>query len=197
MYALHKISHFSMKLNTLYIQVLYYTSWRYSKFQPLDNDFVKNLEFPSGDVAFHRTCVDQLKQARSSIFDQICRETFVPHYTDIRFDYLLAKRSITKEKLATWLETVCCILDQYAIPWLEKTAPFPEELGKLKDEKISDQETIINLQNKVIEKQEESLKSVQSAVQTTVETEMKSYSSAVSKSCSEAFAPKRIQEDCC
>ena len=149
--------------------------------QPLDNDFVKNLEFPSGDVAFHRTCVDQLKQARSSIFDEICRETFVPHYTDIRFDYLLAKRSITKEKLATWLETVCCILDQYAIPWLEKTAPFPEEIGKLKDEKISDQETIINLQNKVIEKQEESLKSVQSAVQTTVETEMKSYASAVSK----------------
>ena len=161
--------------------------------QPLDNDFVKNLEFPSGDVAFHRTCVDQLKQARSSIFDQICREKFVPHYTDIRFDYLLAKRSITKEKLATWLETVCCVLDQYAIPWLEKTALFPEELGKLKDEKISDQETIINLQNKVIEKQEESLKSVQSAVQTTVETEMKSYASAVSKSCSEAFAPKRIQ----
>ena len=161
--------------------------------QPLDNDFVKNLEFPSGDVAFHRTCVDQLKQARSSIFDEICRETFVPHYTDIRFDYLLAKRSITKEKLATWLETVCCILDQYAIPWLEKTAPFPEEIGKLKDEKISDQETIINLQNKVIEKQEESLKSVQSAVQTTVETEMKSYASAVSKSCSEAFAPKLIQ----
>ena len=45
----------------------------------------------------------------------------------------------------------------------------------------------------MIEKQEESLKSVQSAVQTTVETEMKSYASAVSKSCSEAFAPKRIQ----
>ena len=66
--------------------------------QPLDNDFVKNLEFPSGDVPFHRTCVDQLKQARSIILDQICRETFVSHYTDIRFDYLLAERSVTTEK---------------------------------------------------------------------------------------------------
>ena len=77
--------------------------------------------------------------------------------------------------MANWLETVCCILDQCAISWLEKTAPFPEELGKLKDEKTSDQETIINLRNKVIEKQDESLKSVHSAVQTTVETEIKSF----------------------
>ena len=35
-----------------------------------------------------------------------------------------------------------------------------EELGDLKNEKISDQETIINLQTKVIEKQEERLESV-------------------------------------
>ena len=46
----------------------------------------------------------------------------------------------------------------------------------------------------MIEKQGESLKSVQSAVQTTVETEMKkSYASAFSKNRSEAFAPKQIQ----
>ena len=58
-------------------------------FQPLYNDFVKNLEFPSGDFAFHKTFVDQLKQAISCVFDIICIETFLPHYTDIRFDNLL------------------------------------------------------------------------------------------------------------
>ena len=48
------------------------------------------------------------------------------------------------------------------IPWLENTAIFPDELGELKDESISDLYTITNLKNKVIEKQEES------AVQTIV-----------------------------
>ena len=46
------------------------------------------LEFPSGDVAFHKTFVDHMKQAISCVFDIICIETFVPHYTDIRFDNL-------------------------------------------------------------------------------------------------------------
>ena len=119
--------------------------------------------------------------------DDIYRETCVADYTAIRYTHLLAKRSVTKEKLASWLETVCCILDQHTMPWLEKAAPLTEELGKLKDEKIS--ETIISLQNNVIKKQEDSLRSVQ----TTVETGMKSYASVVSKSCSNEFTLKRIQ----
>ena len=80
------------------------------------------------------------------------------------------KWSVTKEKLATWLETVCCILDHHAMSWLDKAVPLAEELGKLKVEKICEQETIINLLNKVIEKQEDSLRSVQNADQTTVES---------------------------
>ena len=72
---------------------------------------------------------------------------------------------------------------------LEKAAPLAEELGKLKYEKISDQETFINLQNKVIVKQEDSLRSVQNAVQTTLE----SHVSVVLKSCFDVFTPKRIQ----
>ena len=153
---------------------------------------MRNLDRP-GDVYFHGTFVEQMKKARDSLFTDICEDIFVPQFSDIRSVSLLAKRSVTKEKLACWLETVCCIFDQYAIPWLEKAAPLAEELRVMKEEKISDQVTIINLQNKVIEKQDESLKSVQNAVQTTVKTEMKSYATAVSKSCSDAFAPKRIQ----
>ena len=65
--------------------------------------------------------------------------------TDIRIDNLLVKRSTTKEKLAVWLETVCCILDQHAIPWLEKAAPLSDEVEKLKSENIADQKTVISL----------------------------------------------------
>ena len=67
---------------------------------PLDNEYVKNLDQPSGDV-FHKTVIDQLRKSRTIILDDICRETCVPEYTDICSAYLLAKRSVTKEKLAT------------------------------------------------------------------------------------------------
>ena len=60
---------------------------------------------------------------------------------------------------------------------------------KLKDGKISDQETIIKLQDKLIEKREEEISSVKS----TVKTELKSYSSAVSKNCMAALSPKKIE----
>ena len=110
---------------------------------PLENQHVRNLDRP-GDVYFHRTFVEQVKKARDSLFTDICEEIFVPQFSDIRSVSLLSKRSVTKEKLACWLETVYCIFDQYAIPWLEKAAPLTKELGKFKDEKISDQETIIN-----------------------------------------------------
>ena len=105
---------------------------------------------------------------------------------------MLAKRTTTKEKLAVWLETVCCILDQYAIPWLEKAAPLSDEVEKLKSEKIADQKTVISLQNKLIEAHEKNVESVQNVVKTTVETEMTNYASAVTKSCSSALAPRKI-----
>ena len=45
---------------------------------------------------------------------------------------------------------MCCILDQYAIPWLEKATTLSDEVEKLKSEKIADQKTVIGLQNKLI-----------------------------------------------
>ena len=98
---------------------------------------------------------------------------------------MLAKRSVTEEKLASWLETVCCILD--AVSWLEKAALLPDDICVLKSEKITDQERIITLQNQLIIQQQDQLKSVQEIVQTTVhnsvKTEMKTYAFTVSKSC--------------
>ena len=98
------------------------------------------------------------------------------------------KRSVTKEKLCDWLETVCRILDQFSIPWLNIATPLAEEVQTLKDEKIADQKTIIDLQSNMIDKSEDQLKSVKS----TAETELKSYSSLVSKTCAAALAPKKI-----
>ena len=57
---------------------------------PLDNEYVKNLDQPAGDVVFHRTVIDQLRKSRTTILDDICRETCVPDYTDIRSAHLLA-----------------------------------------------------------------------------------------------------------
>ena len=59
----------------------------------------------------------------------------------------------------------------------------------MNNEKLVDQTKIIDLQNQLIEKQEEQL----SAVKTTGATQMKTYTSAVMKSCNTALAPKKIQ----
>ena len=132
--------------------------------QPLENEHVKNLDQPSENVIFHRTFVDQVKKARNSVFGDICMETCVPEYSDIRLKNLLAKRSVTKEKLASWLETVCCILDEYAISGLDEAALVSEEVESLKNEKISDERSIISLQSQLTEKHEDGVKSVQSKV---------------------------------
>ena len=86
---------------------------------------------------------------------------------------------------------MCCILDQYAIPWFEKAAPLSDEVEKLKSEKIADQKTVISRQNKLIEAHEKNVESVQNVVKTTVETEMKTYAPAMTKSCSSALEPRK------
>ena len=137
--------------------------------------------------------MEQVKNARDSVFDDVCLTTGVPEYSDIKLVHLFAKCSVTKEKLASWLETVCHILDQFAIPWLDKAAPLSEDVVTLKNDKISDQRKIISLQGQLIKKHEDSDMSVQSVAQTTMENEMKTYASAVSKSCSSALTPKKIE----
>ena len=116
--------------------------------------------------------MDQVKNARNSVFGDICLETCVSEYSDIRLTNLLAKRNVTKEKLASWLETVCFSFDQYAITCLDKAVLMSEEVESLKNEKISEKRSIVSLQGQLIEKHEDSVKSVQSVIQTTVETDI-------------------------
>ena len=61
------------------------------------------------------------------------------------------------------------------------------QLEKLKDEKITDQDKIIELQNKLIKKKDEELNVVN-----TVSSELKSYSSVLRESCSAALEPRKI-----
>ena len=178
----------------------------------LDNDHVKNLDKPTEYQEFHASYVDQMVRARNSIFIEMCNEIGLGYdYRFIGARYIKAKRTITKEKLGDWTETLAHILDTYCVPWLQKAAPLAEEVRtlrsevqKLTAENSAYQKRVIDLQTQLIDKQNEQLNSVKSMVETemktysasvksTVETEMKSYSEAVSKSCSNAFAPKKIQ----
>ena len=101
----------------------------------------------------------------------------------------MAKKTVTRDMLTDWLETACWILNVFAVPLLESAVDMSEEYQKLKDKKIEAQKCIIELQNRLIEKKDAEISSVRS----TVKEEIKTYSAAVSKSCSAALAPKKIQ----
>ena len=64
-----------------------------------------------------------------------------------------------------------------------------ERIEELSSEKIEDQKTVISLQNQLIEKKDGEL----NAVQNTVQTELKTYSSALTRTCAAALTPKKIK----
>ena len=114
---------------------------------------------------------DQVARATNSVFNEMCHELDVKEYGEFVLKNL-NKRSVSKEKLCDWLQTVCFILNGYAAAHLQMAA---ERVDKQNISLIAKQRTVIDLQKKLIEKKDEELKSVQ----TTVQTEMKSYSSAL------------------
>ncbi len=73
--------------------------------------------------------------------------------------------------------------------WKHFYCNLPDRIEKLKDEQISAQKSIIELQSKLIEKKDEEL----GTVKTVVQSEMKSYSSMLSATCSKALAPKKMK----
>ena len=153
---------------------------------PLDNKHTESLEeYTCGP--FKEVFVEQIRTARDSVFAEIRKDLNITFNQDVRACYM-AKKTVTRDKLISWLETVCCIPDLFALPLLDCGVGMIEDHQKLKDEKILNQETIIKLQDKLIEKREEEISSVQS----TVKTELKSYSAVVSQSCKAALAQKKI-----
>ena len=141
-------------------------------------------------TSFKGRYLEQVLTSIESVSNEVCNEAgVVEEYHEITTEALMSKTKITRNKLAYWLETVKYLLCNRAMPLLEKAARMQDELVTLRQEKIKDQETIIQLQNKIIEKRDEQIDSVQA----TVQKEIKTYSTVVSKSCAAALAPRKIQ----
>ena len=71
---------------------------------PLQNKHVDPLDFIVGDD-FKDLYVQQIVQARDSVFNEMCGELNISDFQNIQA-VNLNKRSVTKEKLIGWLETV-------------------------------------------------------------------------------------------
>ncbi len=139
----------------------------------------------------------------STILTDMCVVTGIRSYYDLTPDNL-NKRTVTKERLCQWLGAFVHMMNRFANPHLQMAVERLDKISAelLAEEKkvIEHQSTVIELQSKVIEKREEDLslltttvqKEVKS-VQGVVQTEMKSYSSALSKTCAAALAPKNIR----
>ncbi len=154
---------------------------------PIHNHYVEGLDDMIG-LPFKELYVRQIVAARDSVFSDMCKDLNITNHHGIQACNL-NKRSVTKEKLIGWLETVCYILDSFSVPLLESAVPVVERVGELQEEKIDDQAKILELQRDLIVRRDNELK----AVQNTVQNEMKSYSSIVARSCSTALAPKKIE----
>ena len=154
---------------------------------PIDNNHTEGLDDVVGEP-FKELYVRQIITARDSIFDEMCAELKIENHHHVQACFL-NRKTVTKDKLVRWLETVSFILDSFCVPLLESAVPIANRISKLQEEKIEDQAKIIQLQQDLIAKRDNELK----AVHETVQTEMKSYSSVVAKSCSAALAPKKIE----
>ena len=159
----------------------------YIEMLPVENNHVNGLDDILG-TDFKELYVRQIIAARDSVFGEMCKELNITDHHNIQACNL-NKRSVTKEKLIGWLETVCYVFDSFSVPLLEKAVPIVERIGELQEEKIDDQAKILELQRDLIVRRDNEMK----AVHTTVQTEMKSYSSIVAKNCSAALAPKKIE----
>ena len=111
---------------------------------PVQNEIVDFMDDIDGQD-FKEIWVKQIVDARNSIFSEMCKELNITSHHHIQECYL-NKRSVTKEKLIRWLETVCFILDSHAVPLLQNALPVVVRIDELREEKIEDQSTIIKLQ---------------------------------------------------
>ncbi len=136
------------------------------------------------DEVFDSDYVKEVLEASKTLFTDMSKMCGVTESQDI-LPSLLAKQSISKAQLSEWLFSTIYLLDRCCNPLLSYA---DRDVGVLKDEKIGEQKKIIDLQEQLIAKQEENLQSVKK----TVETELRSYSSVVEKSCTEALKPQKL-----
>ena len=139
------------------------------------------------DGLFNGDYVRHIKSASNVLLNDMCKTCGVQDSYNI-FPNVLNKSTTTKAQLAEWLYSAIFLLDRCSIPLMDIATDQKAELDGLKDDKISDQKKIIQLQGELIDKKNEELGSVKD----TVETELKSYSSVLKESCSAALTPQKI-----
>ena len=98
---------------------------------------------------------------------------------------VLNKNTVVKAQMAEWLCTAIHLLDHCCLPLMSSARKTIEDLH---EEKICDQKEVIELQKRLISKNDREL----GLVSQTVEKELKSYSSALQQSCSTALSPTNI-----
>ena len=139
------------------------------------------------DGLFNGDYVRHIKSTSDVLLNDMCKMCGVQDSYNI-FPNVLNKSTTTKAQLAEWLYSAIFLLDRCSIPLMDIATDQKAELDGLKDDKISDQKKIIQLQSELIDKKNEELGSVKD----TVETELKSYSSVLKESCSAALTPQKI-----
>ena len=83
-----------------------------------------------------------------------------------------------------WVETLVLAFSATVSPLLEDTFKDVENVEEMKKDKLSDQATIIDSQNKLIEAKDEQVKKLQEIVQSevkSVQSETKTFSSVIQK----------------
>ena len=141
---------------------------------------------------FKPSYVQNVKDCQDEVMGNIIKSIGVESYDQISHSTLSKRGLITKDTLCTWLDPICALLNECCIPLVECTLPVYEECEELKTDKIKDQSKIIELQEELISKKEEELKIVKESVESKVKSEIKSYASAVSKTCAAALTPKKL-----
>ena len=104
---------------------------------------------------------EQILRAKTGIFDEIAKETGVFKHEQISTSALISKRHITKNMLARWLDSVCNLMNYFAVPRLQEAMKRNDEQTQ---EIIESKKAIIDLQAKVIHNKEEELAKLKSAV---------------------------------
>ena len=95
---------------------------------------------------FNMLNVSQVITATDSVFREMSKELNIDNDCMIKQAHL-NKRTVPKEKLAEWLETVCYILDSFSVPLLKNAVSSidlsAKRIDELQKEKIEDQNKII------------------------------------------------------
>ena len=105
------------------------------------------------------------------------------------------KNAVNKDALASWLGTAVDFLEraatqiQAAVQLEFRVCKGDEENQTLLKEKVQDQKTIIDLQNQIIEKGQDTVQNFKE----TVQKEVQSYAGVVASTCANALAPRKLQ----